>query len=341
MTSARQTCSLARTRIRLCVSLLSILYLSTVLCFSAEAVADTVLKENSSLKIIRLSSKTDARSIAEKYLNDANDAWQISDLNGRSRFKSGDIVTIPKKPINPNSVYKDHYRKIPILCYHQFTDGASKHQMQVSRLAFEQQMAYLADNGYLAIPLHKLREILLSEAAIPPKSVVITIDDGYRSVYDIAFPILKKYGFKATLFLYTDFIGGSAALSWPQIQEMYRSGLVDMQSHTKAHNDLSFDPNNENLDEHRQRIRQELDSAHSVIGRQLSISPTILAYPFGNSSDETIKHLKARQYELAVTVQRGSNSAFADPLLLNRTMIYGNHDLDNFISFLNTQSRYQ
>ncbi len=56
---------------------------------------------------------------------------------------------------------------------------------------------------------------------------MITIDDGYRSSYEIAYPILKKFGFPATVFLYTDFVGASDAMTWAQMKEMTASGLVD------------------------------------------------------------------------------------------------------------------
>jgi len=70
---------------------------------------------------------------------------------------------------------------------------------------FDQQMRYLKDNHYRVISLNELLDFLNYRHAIPKRSVLITIDDGYRSAYDIAYPILKKYGFKATLFIYTDF----------------------------------------------------------------------------------------------------------------------------------------
>ena len=59
--------------------------------------------------------------------------------------------------------------------------------------------------------------------------MVITIDDGYESTYRHAFPILKRHGFPATVFVYTDFLGGGDALTWPQLQEMSASGLIDVQ----------------------------------------------------------------------------------------------------------------
>ena len=85
-------------------------------------------------------------------------------------------------------------------------------------------MEYLARNGYRVIPLAQLARFLDGKEPLPRKSVVITIDDGYRSTYEIAYPILKKYGFPATVFLYSDFVGAADAMTWAQMKEMVALG---------------------------------------------------------------------------------------------------------------------
>ena len=79
--------------------------------------------------------------------------------------------------------------------------------------AFDAQMEYLAQNGYHVMPLARLADFLAGKEPLPQKTVVITIDDGYRATYDIAFPILKKHGFPATVFLYSDFVGAGDAMT--------------------------------------------------------------------------------------------------------------------------------
>ncbi len=298
--------------------------------------ADSILAQNPDIKLIRIDRAKNSETLATQYLGDHWDDWQITELNGRALFESGDIVALPITPINPAGVYANHFQGIPILCYHQFSARSdSNNQLEVSANAFDKQMAYLVSNDYQVIPLKKLSEILAGEKAIPPKAVILTIDDGYRSVYETAYPILKKYGLTATLFVYTDFIGGSMALSWDQINEMQSSGVIGIESHTKTHSSLSYDPNAETQSSHRKRIANEIDSAEITISNHLSHRPTILAYPYGNSSSETIEHLKKSNYTLATTVKRGPNNTFADPLLLQRTMIYNNHDLSSFIKIIN------
>ena len=85
---------------------------------------------------------------------------------------------------------------------------------------FSEQMRYLKENHYHVISMADLADFLAYRRALPAKAVVINLDDGYRSSYEIAYPILKAYGFTATLFIYTDFIGASAnSLTWDQLQE--------------------------------------------------------------------------------------------------------------------------
>src|SRR6185369_9796043 len=93
-------------------------------------------------------------------------------------------------------------------------------------------------NGYKVLALKDLPAFLQGERALPAKTVVLTFDDGYESVYRHAFPVLRKHGFTATVFVYTDFVGAGDALTWSQIQEMHASGLVDIQAHSKTHVNL-------------------------------------------------------------------------------------------------------
>ena len=93
---------------------------------------------------------------------------------------------IPLRVRNPTGVHANGYQTVPILCYHRFGNRWGK--LAVTPAAFEAQMEYLARNGYSVISLKQLARFLDGKEALPPKSVVITIDDGYRSTYDIAFP---------------------------------------------------------------------------------------------------------------------------------------------------------
>jgi peptidoglycan/xylan/chitin deacetylase (PgdA/CDA1 family) len=116
---------------------------------------------------------------------------------------------------------------------HRFNDVRGK--LSTSAREFTEQMEYLAVNGYNVVALRDLPAILRGESPMPPKAVAITIDDGYRSTYEVAFPILVRYGFPATLFLYSDMAGLPAGMTWAQMRDLIASGLIDVLAHSKSH----------------------------------------------------------------------------------------------------------
>ena len=95
---------------------------------------------------------------------------------------------------------------VPVLNYHQVEDKDGN-PLTLYCDQFDQQMAYLAEEGYHTITLDEMMDAAESGAPLPAKPVVITLDDGYVDNYEYAYPILKKYGFKATIFLINDFTG--------------------------------------------------------------------------------------------------------------------------------------
>ena len=139
-----------------------------------------------------------------------------------------------------------------------------------------------------------------------------------------------SYGFPATLFVYTDFIGAGDALSWPQLQELATSGLVDVQAHSKIHRNLIERAAGETDDQYRQGIETEARAPRELLERRLSVQVRHYAYPYGDVNEAVLDALTRQQYQLAVTVNPGGNAFFAQPLMLRRTMIFGDHDLEAF-----------
>ena len=267
------------------------------------------------------------RSIAARFLGSEDRWWVIADFNGMR--KPGDQpIVIPLQAPNPVGVTAERYQVVPILCYHRFGPGSGK--MVVSAANFSAQLDWLARNDYRVIPLKDLLGFLDGKQALPKRAVVLTFDDGYNSVYKYAFPLLKRYGFPATVFLYTDFVGGADALTWTQMQEMTESGLIDIQAHSKSHANLIQRVTGESDERYRERIETEARMPRDVIQRKLPLQVTQFAYPYGDANDLVLDVLGRNDYRLAVTVNPGGNAFFAQPLMLRRTMIYGDYDLDAF-----------
>jgi peptidoglycan/xylan/chitin deacetylase (PgdA/CDA1 family) len=270
-------------------------------------------------------------ALAEKYLKNRNYAYIIAEFNKNKNITADQQIIIPLKPVNPGGLYPDGYQTVPVLCYHQFSKKKARTKMAVSAEMFDKQMAYLKDNGYNVISLGTLRNFINFKQRPPKNSVVITIDDGWKTMKTIALPILKKYGFKATLFIYTDLIRSepnNVTLSWKEIKEMVDDGMVDVQSHTISHTDLT------KLSE--ESLEKELAVSQRMIKERLGLNVTSIAYPYGTVDEQVVEKLKKYGYDAGFTVIRGGNAFFYNNYALNRTMIFNNHNMSDFEALLDT-----
>ena len=280
------------------------------------------------------------RSIATRYLGSESRHWVIGDFNGVAQVEADRPLIVPLKPLNPAGVTADQYQTVPILCYHRFSAGTAgggsdngRHgggKMTVSAANFGAQLDWLARNDFHVIPLAQLAGFLEGRQPLPKRSVVITIDDGYESVHRVALPLLRKYGFPATLFVYTDFIGASDALSWGQLQDLVASGLIDVQAHSRSHRNLIERDAGESDERYRQALEAEVKVPREALERKLGGSVVHYAYPYGDANQSVLDALSRQRYQLGLTVTPGGNGFFAQPLMLHRTMIYGDHDLATF-----------
>ena len=295
--------------------------------------AGQVIGRNERLLVYLPAANDTWDGIAERFLGQADLAWVLADANGTHKPEPGPPVVVPLRPLNAPGVHPDRLQLVPILCYHRLGGGNSK--MVVSPSNFEAQMAWLARNGYRVVRLSDLAGFLAGEKPLPQRAVVVTFDDGYESVYRHAYPVLKKYGLPATAFVYTDFLGGGDALTWPQLQEMLASGLVDIQSHSKSHRNLIERRPGENDSVYRANIDAEMRVPRETLERRLPpLKVRHLAYPFGDANDIVMDSATRHGFELAATVVPGGNPFYAHPLLLRRTMIFGDMNLETFKSKL-------
>ena len=264
--------------------------------------------------------ETTAEALAAEHLGDPEKAWVVAEANEGASFAASDAIVIPLREENPGGLAEDGYQTVPILCYHRFgrkNDGP----LCVSEETFARQMAFLAENGYHAIGVGELLDFLDYRRSLPEKSVLITIDDGYRSAYEIAYPILRRHGYTAALFVYTDFIGSSVkSLTWEQLEEMKAAGF-DVGSHTLTHCDLTEKRAEEDDRSYRERVRRELLVSKRILDERLNQDTIALAYPYGNVTPEILPLCHSLGYRLGVTVRPGANPFFADPLFLHRSQI--------------------
>jgi peptidoglycan/xylan/chitin deacetylase (PgdA/CDA1 family) len=272
--------------------------------------------------------------LAEAFLGDPKKSWLIEECNPGLDFIRGESIVIPLNNTNKGGLRIDGIQTVPILVYHQFSEDCSS-PMCLSRRAFEDQMRYLKENDFRVISPDELLDFLTYKRGLPQKSILITMDDGYRSVYKIAYPILKKYGFTATLFIYTNFVGVSKmAITWDQLKEMKVDGFT-IGSHSISHSDLTLQMDGETDTDVIARIKQELFGSKNIIDKKLGQNTNILAYPYGKYNQRCVQIARKAGYKLAMSVERGGNPFFANPLYLRRDQIL-KKGMPAFISRLNT-----
>lgn len=267
--------------------------------------------------------------LAERFLGDSKRSWIIEDENKGASFQPGKIVVIPLREVNKGGLAPEGYQMVPILCYHRFAENCKSSNCMPAHV-FEKQMRYLKENNYRIVTLRELYDFLQYRRSLPERSVVITIDDGYRSAYDIAYPILNEFDFKATLFIYTDYVGISeGAITWDQLREMKARGF-EVGAHTVTHCDLTKKKEGEDDQAYLERIRKELIVSKQLIDKELKQDTIYLAYPYNDYNQRVLLIAEEAGYKLGLTVQRGGNPFFADPLALKRDPII-KKDMETFL----------
>lgn len=171
-----------------------------------------------------------------------------------------------------------HYT-LPILMYHYVNEKEPLiSRLGVSPLTFERQMGFLKKNKYNVISLEQAVDLIKCKKKIPFKTVVITFDDGYLDNYTNAYPILKKYGLPATIFVVLDRIGkrlgNDSYMDWQQIQELSEAGLVTIGSHSMSHPNLSEVVSS-------QELKYEISRSKKVLEEILKKKVDFFSYPFG------------------------------------------------------------
>ena len=116
-----------------------------------------------------------------------------------------------------------HPSGIPVLMYHKIGDDKDNDAV-IREDLFREQMKFLKDNGYNPLTMDQLYEYVVNGAAVPEKPVVLTFDDGYADTYSIVYPLMKEYGFAATVFINPGDVG--TRLTWDQVREMHKNGIT-------------------------------------------------------------------------------------------------------------------
>lgn len=217
---------------------------------------------------------------------------------------------------------------VPILTYHHFAEVGDEY-MTMGIDNFEMQIKALADNGYQSISFEQLINYVNYDYELPKKPVIITIDDGYSSNYELAYPILQKYNMQATIFVIGVSVGKDTYkdtdfdmiphFSFEEAQEMVDSGLISIQNHTyDLHQWQPFEEGiarnsvlqleGESESDYIEVLRNDFSRNISEIEENLSIKANVLAYPLGYISNLSEIIAKECGIEVTLSVNTGINT---------------------------------
>ncbi len=212
---------------------------------------------------------------------------------------------------------------LTILTYHAIDHRGDV--IAISPELFQRQMQTLAELGFRGISLEQAMIFRHEYGKYPERVVVLTFDDGYASVYDAAFPVLRGLNFTATLYVVSQLIGKNANLSamvnpdldrdmmnWEKLQELRAYGM-EVGSHTATHPRL---PRLQSA-----QLVAELVQSRECLGEQLKQTIKSFAYPYGVYTRGEVE-LVARYYQNACTTYLGRNNLTTDPYLLRRIDAY-------------------
>ncbi len=234
--------------------------------------------------------------------------------------------TLP--PENTETFVPDDYcLRVPVLMYHHIQPEATAKalgqiSLSVDNGVFAQQMAYLAQNGYNTIWASDLINALRTHTPLPPKTVVITMDDGYKDNYTYALPILEQYHLKANLMLASGLVQSNPdMLAWNDISAMKSSGVFYFTNHTWSHWPISKGPQS--------KIDFEIDTAQTEIQQHTGQTVNVFTYPYGAFNNNAISTLISKGYIGSFSTIPGHYQCDSFIMSLHRTRI-GNAPLSDY-----------
>ena len=208
-----------------------------------------------------------------------------------------------------------------VFMYHRF--GEDRYPSTNIRVdQFRQQMDYLRDGGFTVIPLTDLLAFLSGNKELQSKAVVITVDDAYHSIYEVAYPLLAEYGFPFTVFVSTDPVDSKLPgyLNWNQIREMASKG-VTFANHGAGHIHMVERQPDESESLWQQRVGADIDKGWRRLTEELTGAnkpfPGVFAYPYGEYNRGTAQQLTKRGY-IAFGQQSGAIGRLSDRRILPR-----------------------
>lgn len=237
-------------------------------------------------------------------------------------------ILLNAEPPAPAKVHPESF-VVPVMMYHHVREpgpglaDAASLRFAVSPVEFEKQLDYLQAQGYSTIDTHALDHAIRTGVPLPPKSVMLTFDDGWETQFAIVYPLLKARGMVGVFFVHTGAIGDQpgASMSWGDVCQMEDDGM-DIESHTVSHPSLpQLTP---------EALARELADSRSILESRLGRPITALAYPFGDFTDREVEAARLAGYRIAFSTEVGLVQRLDEPFEVHRTIVTYADTTDDF-----------
>lgn len=203
--------------------------------------------------------------------------------------------------------------------YHRFGEDENP-STNIDLATFEQHLEYLRDNEVMVITLGEAVKLIREHGTLTGKTVVLTVDDGYESFLQNGMPLLRKYGFRATLFVNTANVGKSGYIDWEELRKLHEEGIeIGNHSHThayfvdvKAYERASF-------------LRTDLQTSQRIFLHELGFMPNLFSYPYGEYTDEMAEVVEQEGFVAAAAQNSGVISTFSNLYALPRFPMGGSY----------------
>lgn len=220
---------------------------------------------------------------------------------------------------------QDIEANIPIFMYHWIKDDTGDYPYPENMVKIDElkkQMEYLKENNYDVIFTSEINKVQHYK-----KPVVLTFDDGWQDVYNIAFPYAKELNMKINMYVITDFVGTPGYCTLEQLKEMKESGLVEIDSHTLSHPYLA------QLSE--EQVKKELEESKAYLKENLGIESLVICYPSG-SQNTMVQNVAKENYKYGLLMDGGVfnyNSDNSNLYAIERIYARRSMSLDTFINY--------
>jgi peptidoglycan/xylan/chitin deacetylase (PgdA/CDA1 family) len=237
----------------------------------------------------------------------------------------------------PAPVIEDDATRVAILGYHELSETLPETAMRIRTSKFRKQMETIRQLGITVISLEDFLAWRQGNKTLPEHCILLTLDDGWKSVYTDAFPILKEFNYPFSLYLYKNYVDlGAKSLTTPMIKEMMQAG-ASIGSHSVSHPFPAVVKSHQKKGpaDYEAFLRIELGESKKFLESKFSRKVTTYAYPGGFHTDEMFKMADELGYDTLFTVIPGKVRRSTPAHTVPRYMILGNHDrsFDLAVSF--------